>query len=167
MRLELEAQAELHDARVVSAGVQQGLRITAVTAHRGDGAGAGGRSVSADGVELGVVEDVEVFPAEFEGVTLLDRETLKEAEVEVEAPRKPQVVAPKGAVGKPNRGGEGVRIKAQDAEDSGISIALGLRYGIRVGDERSEGLHGITYAAGQTRVVRESSIAGGDGKRSS
>jgi len=48
--------------------------------------GTGGIDVSADRTQLGVVEDVEVFPAEFEGVAFLEGEALEQAESKLRRP---------------------------------------------------------------------------------
>ena len=76
-RLELEAQTELHNPRVVRSVEDEGGADAVEAAEAGIRAGAARGSAPADSVELGVVEDVEVFPAEFEGVPLLESETLE------------------------------------------------------------------------------------------
>src|SRR5579859_4053373 len=111
---ELEAQAELHNARVVRSGEKQGLAVTTVTTDRRDGAGPRVGEITAYGVQLRVVEDVEVFPAEFEGIAFLDRETLEETEVKVQASRKGELVAAEGAYGQSDRLGKSIGIVAED-----------------------------------------------------
>jgi len=65
-----------------------------------------------DGVELGVIEEVEVFPTEVESGLLVDRELLEQAEVKVDASRQIESVAPDIAEREPLRGGESGRLYA-------------------------------------------------------
>ena len=70
--LEIKPQTELHPAPIVRVGqMQEATRA----------------KVSVDLIELGVIEEVKVFPAEVESSLLVNRELLEEAEVEVEASR--------------------------------------------------------------------------------
>src|SRR2546430_6798972 len=80
--LEIKPQTELHPAPIVSVGqVQEAARA----------------KVSVDLIELRVIEEVKVFPAEVESSLLVNRELLEEAEVEVEMSRQCQGVAPDSA----------------------------------------------------------------------
>src|SRR5207249_10211213 len=82
--LEIAPETELHPAPIVSVGqVQEATRA----------------KVSVDLIELGVIEEVKVFPAEIESSLLVNRELLEEAEVEVETSRQCQGVAPDSAEG--------------------------------------------------------------------
>ena len=82
--LEIKPQTELHPAPIVSVGqVQEAARA----------------KVSVDLIELGVIEEVKVFPTEVESSLLVNREFLEEAEVEVETSRQCQGVAPDSAEG--------------------------------------------------------------------
>ena len=85
-RLELQAQAELHDARVVRAVQMEeagrGRIVSGVNrVHRG-----------ANRIVLRVVEQVEGFPTEFNQSLLLDGESLEEREVKIGAAWVPQRV---------------------------------------------------------------------------
>ena len=90
---ELEAEAELHAAWIVSA-VQVQERAAAPEA-------------VINAVELRVVEDVERLPTEFETSPFVDGEALKGAEIEVEAARQVKGVTSDVAERKPARRGEG------------------------------------------------------------
>src|SRR5436309_201076 len=84
LKSEIKPQTELHPAPIVSVGqVQEATRA----------------KVSVDLIELGVIEEVKVFPAEIESSLLVNRELLEEAEVEVETSRQCQGVAPDSAEG--------------------------------------------------------------------
>src|SRR6266480_24845 len=73
LKSEIKTQTELHPAPLVSVGqVQEAARA----------------KVSVDLIELGVIEEVKVFPAEVESSLLVNRELLEEAEVEVETSRQ-------------------------------------------------------------------------------
>src|SRR2546423_4619609 len=72
-QLEVKAQPQLHPAAVVRVGQMQ-ERPRA--------------KVSVDGVQLSVVEKVEVFPAEVESRPLVNWESLEQSEVKVDAPRE-------------------------------------------------------------------------------
>jgi len=135
--LELEAQAELHDARGMGMIQNQKARggagwIPAAIIGSSDAAhvcgrtGTGGIDVSADRTQLGVVEDVEVFPAEFEGVAFLEGEALEQAEVKVEAAREREVVAGHRAESETGGKTEGGWIVIKNAEDAlrGDFVAL-------------------------------------------
>src|SRR5580692_5765707 len=92
--LEVEPQPELHDAWVVCAGQMEenGAGCWVDRVHGGSRASAATRSVSADGVVLRVVEDVEGFPFEFESCLFVDGEALGSAEVKVHTAGKVQSV---------------------------------------------------------------------------
>ncbi len=75
--LELEAQAELHNAGGMGAVERQettgcASRIARVesgcahAAHWGGDSGSAGAGSAAEGIQLGVIENVEIFPTEFE-----------------------------------------------------------------------------------------------------
>src|SRR6266853_430480 len=72
LRLEIKPQTELHAAAIVRVGqVQEAARA----------------KICVDLIELRVIEEVKVFPAEVESGLLVNRELLEEAEVEIEASR--------------------------------------------------------------------------------
>jgi len=129
---ELEAQTELHDARVVRAVEQKGLGVATIAAEGNDGPGAGGGSASPDLVELRVVKDVEVLPTEFEGVAFLEGEALEEAEVEIQASGEINGVAPEGACGETDGSSESVRVVVENSEYASVGGPLcgGHRIGI-------------------------------------
>src|SRR5271167_3501458 len=103
--LELEAQAELHNARQVRAIEHQESTASRIGArskclHRRathtDRASCAARSSGicpAEGIKLRVVEGVERLPAELKRVLLAEREALEQSHVEVQASRHIQHVA--------------------------------------------------------------------------
>src|SRR5438876_9261950 len=86
---ELEAEAELHAARIMRA-VKMQERAAAPEA-------------VINAVELRVIEDVERLPTEFETSPFVDGEALKGAEIEVEAARQVKGVTSDVAESKPAR----------------------------------------------------------------
>src|ERR1700677_1864018 len=127
--LELEAQAELHDARVVGAIEDQeaaaraawitGIEGTAAVG--GSKASSAGANAPAEGVELGVIEHVEGFPAEFKRIMFLKGETLEEAEIEIQAARHPELIALHIAEGQ-----AGGQLKSGGVEGQHSEACLGL-----------------------------------------
>ena len=101
---ELEAQTELHDARIVRpiqyqepaasrvGRCRQSLRRRAT--HRAGSSGATHTWIcAADGIELRVIEGIKGFPAEFEGVPFLEFESFEQSHIKVQAARHAQHVA--------------------------------------------------------------------------
>src|ERR1700674_185331 len=68
--LEQELQCKLHDPRVMGSGCCQEIARTERSTHT---------------IELSVIEGVVCFPAEFDGLRLLNRELFKEAHIEIGA----------------------------------------------------------------------------------
>lgn len=136
--LELEAQAELHDARVVGAVEQERLRAAAIAAKANDCTRTGRRGATANGVKLSVVEHVEVLPAELEGVAFLESKALEQAEVEIHTAREGQNVAPEVPISEANGSGEGIGVVVENAKDSCVSGALDSSDCVRVGDDIGE-----------------------------
>src|SRR5258708_19208901 len=103
-------------------------------ARHGGGGGSTGRiDVSTYSIQLSVVEHVEVFPAEFEGIALFKRKTLEKAEIEVDAARKSQVVAGHRAECEAGGKRESRGVVVEHAEDRLVGEFRSLRLGDVVG----------------------------------
>src|SRR6516162_6369552 len=111
---ELEAQTELHDARIVRPIQYQEPAASRVgpcrqslhrrAAHRNGSSRPAGTSgiCAAKGIKLRVIEGIKGFPAEFEGIPFLEFESLKQAHVKVQASGHAQHVAGSIAERKPS-----------------------------------------------------------------
>ena len=85
-------------------------------------------------IELRVVEEVERFPAEIEAGVFADGEALEEAEVEVNAARQVQGVAPDVAEGE--AGGDGERSRVVDRAVRTLSgILVGRESAVRIANQ--------------------------------
>src|SRR5258708_11078839 len=102
-----------------------------------------------------MVEDVKVFPPEFESVVFLERETFEEAEVEIQPAGEPQRVASRVSDGETDWQRIGIWIVVKNTEYAcgGISLSLGLSDTIGIADDVREGEHCATDAAGQSGIV--------------
>jgi len=82
-----------------------------------------------------MVEDVEVFPAEFKGVLLFNRESFEETEVEVQSTREVQPIAPEVTNCQPNRLSESIGIIVENPECACVRGTLGCGYSIWIRDQ--------------------------------
>src|SRR2546425_11059385 len=159
-RSEVEAQAELHAARKVSTGRMQEARAVKISAgircvHACLCTRAPTAAVSADLVELGMVEEVEVLPAKIDARPLINRETLEDAEVEVQPTGVVEGVPPDVAKRESRRQSEGRRIVKEWAPNI-REISL-CESSVRVADQigTRSGANAVAYASvvGKRRAI--------------
>src|SRR5271165_191597 len=158
-RLELESQAELHDARKVrtvqhqearSAGRIASVEGTAtVGARQTDAASTG----TADGIKLWVVKDVEIFPTEFKRVVFLECKALEQSEVKIDAAGKAKQVARRIAESQAGGQLEGCGVVAQYAKGVRGSKLCELVSGDDVGVADDVEPRGGSNGIGDSRVV--------------
>src|SRR5580704_14147005 len=158
VRLEVEAQAELHDARLVCAGKVQEVRTIEMgpgsSRIHSDGVGPGALVV--DLIELRVIEHVEHFPFEVEASSLADGEALREASVKVQAAGIVQSVT--ADVAKGESSGERESRGVEDDRSANVR-ELPLRYaGARIADEK--GTRTGAHAIGDAGAIGEGSAIG-------
>lgn len=122
--LEVEAQAELHAARIVSA-VQVKEACTRESAGR-----RLRRHAVVDAIELGMVEDIESFPPEFEPSPFVDRKTLESTEVKIKPSGEVERVPPDIAECESSGSRKGVRVVEQRSSLSRILIGAESTMGV-------------------------------------
>src|SRR6266850_5522762 len=105
--LEIEPQAKLHATPIVCVGHMEEVART---------------KVCVDRIELRMIEEVKVFPAEVESGLLVNGEFLEKAEVEIEASRQSQCVASDCTERKAFGNGKSRRVVRERATLRGILV---------------------------------------------
>src|SRR6266850_4101970 len=132
VRLEVEPQTELHPAPIV--------RVRQVKEFARS-------KVCVDLIELRVIEEIKGFPTEIESGLLVNRELLEEAEVEVQASRQIQGVAPDIAERKARRSGESRWVVGERPTLAGVLICGESGMGIAHQIGPGAGARAISHAS--------------------